>query len=199
MSRPLLSHQHPPFLTCRSLLLIDVQVNLLRDPEKGGVPSAHTIRQNIGRILTKARSEKHPPRTIHIRNSGEPGDPDEPNTPGWQLYFPPLPHELVIDKKKSNAFAGTQLGDLVPTHAEVIVVGMQSDYCVRATCSAALDRGNEVIMIRDAHATLDRNELWNGNRVTKSHVIEAEIEAELEEAGVNFLDMKDLPGLFTDR
>ncbi|KAF9231367.1 Isochorismatase-like protein [Melanogaster broomeanus] len=198
MSRPFPSQQLP-CLTCRVLLLLDVQRNMLRDPEKGGVPCALTIRRNIERILGKARSEKYPPRIIHVRNSGEPGDPDEPNTPGWQLFFPPLPHELVLDKKKSNAFAGTQLGDLIPRNAEVIAIGMQSDYCVRATCKAALARGNEVILIRGAHATLDRNEIWNAGSVTKSHVIEADIETELEDAGVNVLDMKDLPDLFTDR
>ncbi|KAH7884882.1 Isochorismatase-like protein [Phlebopus sp. FC_14] len=192
-------HQHPPCFACRLLLLIDVQVNLLRDPHKGGVPSALTVRRNIESILNKARSEKHPPRIIHVRNSGELGDPDEPHTPGWHLYFEPLPHEVVIDKRKNNAFSGTQLGEFIPTNAEVIVVGMQSDYCVRATCSAALDRGNEVILIRGAHATLDRNEIWNGGSVTKAHVIESEIEAELEEAGVSILDMKDVPQLFTDR
>ncbi|KAI9457049.1 Isochorismatase-like protein [Boletus coccyginus] len=191
--------QHPPCFTCRVLLLIDVQVNHLEDPEKGGVPAAHSVRQNIQSILSKARSERHPPRIIHVRNNGEPSDPDAPNTLGWQLFFPPLPHEPIVDKRKNNAFAGTQLGDLIPTNAEVIIVGMQSDYCVRATCSAALYRGNEVILIRGAHATFDRNEIWNGGSLTKARAIEAEIEAELEEAGVNLLDMKDLPDLFTDR
>lgn len=191
--------QHPPYLTCRVLLLIDVQANLLRDPRDGGVPAARTVCQNIERVLAQARSEKHPPRIVHVRNSGELGEPDEPNTPGWQLVFPPLPHELVIDKRKNNAFAGTRLGDLIPKNAEVVVVGMQSDYCVRATCSAALDRGNEVILIGGAHATLDRNEIWNGGSITKAQLVEAEIETELEEAGVNLLDMKDLPDLFTDR
>ena len=163
------------------------------------MPAAHSVRQNIQSILSKARSEEHPPRIIHVRNNGEPGEPDEPNTPGWRLCIPPLPHEPIVDKKKNNAFAATKLGDLIPTNAEVIVVGMQSDYCVRATCSAALDRGNEVILIRGAHATLDHNEIWNGGSVTKAHVIEAKIEAELEEAGVNLLDMKDIPDLFTNR
>ncbi|KAH0833385.1 Isochorismatase-like protein [Lanmaoa asiatica] len=190
------SSQHPPCLTCRVLLLIGVQVNLLKNPED---PAAYTVRKNIEGILAKARSEKHPPRIIHVRNSGEPSEPDEPNTPGWQLFFPPLPHEPVVDKKKNNAFDGTQLGELIAANAEVIIVGMESDYCVRATCSAALDRGNEVILIRGAHATLDRNGIWNGGSATRAHVIEAEIEAELEEAGVILLDMKDLPGLFTDR
>lgn len=183
----------------RVLLLIDVQVNLLRDPAAGGVPAAHTVRQNIERVLQKARSEKIPPRIIHIRNNGETSEPDEPNSPGWQLVFSPLLHEYVIDKKKNNAFAGTRLGELIPTNAEVIVVGMQSDYCVRATCSAALGRGNVVILIKGAHATLDCKEIWNGGSTTPAHVIEAEIEAELEEAGVNTFDMKDLPDIFADR
>lgn len=191
--------QHPPCLTCRVLLLIDVQVNLLRDPKEGGVPAAHSVRQNIQSVLSRARSEKNPPRIIHVRNNGEPSEPDEPHTPGWQLYFTPLPHEPVVDKKKNNAFAGTQLGDLIPTNAEVIVIGMQSDYCVRATCSAALGRGNEVILIRGAHATFDRNEIWNGGSITIAQVVAAEIEAELEEAGVSLLDMEYLPDLFTDR
>ena len=193
------SSQLPPCLTCRVLLLIDVQVYLLRDPKEGGVPSAHLVRQNIEKVLSHARSEKHPPRIVHVRNNGEPSEPDKPNTPGWQLFFSPLSHEPVVDKRKNNAFSGTQLGDLIPTNAEVIVVGMQSDYCVRATCSAALDRGNEVILIKGAHATFDRNEIWNGGSVTEAHAVEEEIEAELEEAGVIILDMKDLPELFTNR
>ncbi|KAG8212815.1 Isochorismatase-like protein [Butyriboletus roseoflavus] len=185
--------------TRRVLLLIDVQVHMLKDPEDGGVPAVHTVRQNIEDILAKARSEKHPPQIIHVRNSGEPREPDEPNTPGWQLLFPPLPHEPIIDKEKNNAFANTRLGDLIPENAEIVVVGMQSDYCVRATCSAALTTGHEVILIRDAHATFDRDEVWKGGSVTKARVVEGEVEAELEEAGVKLVDMKDLDTVFKDR
>ncbi|KAG9316094.1 Isochorismatase-like protein [Chiua virens] len=188
--------QDPPL--SRVLLLVDVQVYLLKDTKDGGVPLAQKIRENIQSVLSKARSESHPPRIIHVRNCGEPSDPDEPNTLGWQLYFPPLSHEFVVDKKKNNAFAGTKLGDLIPENAEVTIVGMQSDYCVRATCRAALDRGNVVILIRGAHATFDRIEIWNGGSITKAHVIEGEIEAELDVAGVILVDMKDLPDLFTD-
>ncbi|KAG6334751.1 hypothetical protein ID866_4340 [Astraeus odoratus] len=166
---------------------------------ENGIPSSQIVQQNIQAILEHARSEKHPPLIIHVRNCGEPSDPDEPNTPGWQLVFPPLPHEPVIDKRKNDAFSGTQLGDLIHPTAEVIVVGMQSEYCVRATCNAALERGNEVILIKGAHATFDRVELWNGGSVTKAHLIETEIESKLEEAGVNLLDMKDVPQLFKDR
>ena len=78
---------------------------------------------------------------------GEPGDPDAPGTAGWQLAFPPLPNEPVLDKTKNNAFAGTKLGELVDRRAALVVVGMQSDFCVRATCSYALGRGNTVFLV----------------------------------------------------
>jgi len=38
----------------------------------------------------------------------------------------------------------------------------------------------------------------HGGGITPAHKIEREIEAELEEAGVVVLDMKDLPGIFAD-
>ncbi|KAI6035720.1 Isochorismatase-like protein [Pisolithus marmoratus] len=192
-----IAQHHPPYFSCRVLLLIDVQVGMLHD--KSGVPSRQSVRSNIERILHCARSEKHPPLIIHVRNSGEVSDPDEPNTPGWHLVFSPHPHEPVVDKRKSNAFEGTNLSQLIHPTAEVIVVGMQSEYCIRATCSAALARGNEVILIRGAHATFDRVEIWNGGTVTKAHVIEGHVEAELDSAGVSLLDMKDVPLLFKDR
>jgi nicotinamidase-related amidase len=97
----------------RVLLLIDAQVAMLSDPPLG-VPASRSIKNNISRILTEARSAKPSPLIIHVRNTGESGEPDEPGTAGWELYFPPLPNEPVIDKLKNNAFAGTKLGDLIP-------------------------------------------------------------------------------------
>lgn len=182
----------------RVLLLLDTQVAMLADPPIG-VPESRSVKDNLTRILAQARNAKPPPLIIHVRNNGDAGDLDEPNTDGWQLIFPPETDEPVIDKLKNNAFAGTRLGELVPPHAEIVVAGFQTDYSIRATCSAALGRGNEVLLIKGAHATYDRIEVLHGGGVTPAHQIEADIEAELEEAGVHLLDMKDLPGIFTDR
>ena len=134
---------------------------------------------------------------------------------GWQLIFDPLPNEPVIDKRKNNAFAGTVLGALVAVDAEIVVVGFQTDFSVRATCSAALGRGNDVILLREAHATFDRIEVLHGGGITAAAMIEAEIEEELEEAGgsalltwtelrltfagVHIFEIKDLPSIFSDR
>ena len=127
------------------------------------------------------------------------GEPDEPNTIGWQLVHDPLPREYVIDKRKNNAFAGTALAELIPADAEIVMIGMQSDFCIRATCSSALERGNDVLLIKLAHATFDRLEVWGSGAVTPAAQVEKEIESELEEAGVILLEMKDLPSSFDNR
>jgi len=182
----------------RVVLLLDIQASMLAPPPIG-VPSSTSVRDNLAHILTHARSASPPPLIVHVRNNGDVGDPDERNSEGWQLIFPPLPSEIVIDKTKNNAFAGTRLGNVVPSTAEIVVAGFQTDYSIRATCSAALGRGNEVLLIREAHGTYDRIEVLYGGGVTSADRIAAEIEAELEEAGVHLLEMKDLPDLFTDR
>ena len=184
----------------RVLLLLDCQVSRLADPPLG-VPSARAVGANIAQVLAAARACPAParPRIIHVRKCGAPGDPDERGLPGWALVHEPLPDEPVLDKRKNNAFTGTALADLVPPDAELVVVGLESDFCVRATCSAALARGNDVLLIRGAHATYDRIEYWDGGTSTPAEKVQREIEEELEEAGVVLLEMSDLRSLYGDR
>lgn len=194
-SEPALENGEP--VLPRVLLLLGAQIAPLSDPPLG-VPCARAVGPNIAKVLAAARtcSPLLRPRIIHVRNAGGPGEPDEPRSPGWELIHAPLPDEHVLDKRKNNAFMGTPLSDLVPLDAELIVVGLQSDFCVRATCSAALARGNAVLLIRGAHATYDRLEVWDGRSRTPAAKVEREIEEELEEAGVILLEMKDLHDLF---
>ncbi|KIP11033.1 hypothetical protein PHLGIDRAFT_173314 [Phlebiopsis gigantea 11061_1 CR5-6] len=190
--------EYEPWQHRRVLLLIAVQHAMLAKPPQG-VPAGPTVGPNIARILDEARKALHPPLIIHVRNTGDQGDPDEPNMPGWHLVHEPLAHEPVVDKPKNNAFANTRLGTYICPEAEIVVVGMQSDFCVRATCNAALQRGNEVLLIRGAHATYDRLDVWNNGTITPASKVEKEIEQEMEDAGVILLDMSDLPDLFADR
>jgi len=114
-------------------------------------------------MLTESSS---PSLIIYVRNNGDQGDPDDPLSPGWLLIFPALPNEIVIDKRKNNAFAGTSLSEIIPPEAEIIIAGFQTEYFVRATCSAALGRGNEVLLIKGAHNTYDKIEVLHGGGIT---------------------------------
>jgi nicotinamidase-related amidase len=185
-----------PALTAASrvLLVVDVQANMLADPPRG-VHSAAMIHRNISHILEVARSVIPPPLVIHVRNTGDKGDPDEPNTPGWQPVFPPLAHEPIIDKLECNSFAGTKLGELIEPDAEIVVVGMQSDFCIRETCIAAVGRGNKVMLVREAHATYDGEPEGKGGIAKAASTVEQETESELKGVGVVLTDMSDVPGI----
>jgi nicotinamidase-related amidase len=67
---------------------------------------------------------------------------------------------------------------------EVIGVGIQSDYCVRATLSSALEEGFQVKLLKGAHSTYDDDG-------KKAEDIEREIEKELEGKGAKVVEWED--------
>lgn len=92
-------------------------------------------------------------------------------------------------------------------------MGCQTDFCIRATCGEALSRGNEVWLVKGAHGTFDRLDvplevgvkramdrgLMRGGMAlekTEAAVVQAEIEEELEEAGVRLVEVGDVDRLF---
>jgi nicotinamidase-related amidase len=162
------------------LLLVDVQQNMLLPPAP--VPGAAAVSAAIEDVLGDARSAGAV--VVHIRNNGGEDDPDAPGTSGWELVHEVHAGEHVVDKHEQDAFAGTPLSDLIPASAEVIVVGMQSEYCVRETSLSALRRGCQVTLVRAAHATYD----GDVPAETTSHRIEVELGA----AGVSVLDRVDV-------
>jgi nicotinamidase-related amidase len=140
-----------PGVTKPTLLLVDVQRNMLEPPYP--VPSADQVGKTLTDLLTRARSAGS--AVVHIRNNGSDDDPDAPGTPGWELIHPVADGEPVVDKATPDSFAGTDLDRHLEPRAPLVVVGMQSDYCVRATTLEALRRGHPVTVVRGAHATYD--------------------------------------------
>jgi nicotinamidase-related amidase len=165
----------------KTLLMIDVQRNMLMPPQP--VPDAPAVGSKIARILEQARSSGA--MVVHVRNNGGNDDPDAPGTTGWELVHEAAGREAVIDKLTPDAFAGTELASLLADAREVVIVGMQSEYCVRETALAALGRGLTVVLAQGAHATYGR-----GERTAAE--IAAVVEAELGQAGAQVLDADDI-------
>jgi hypothetical protein len=114
------------------LLLVDVQRNMLEPPTP--VPAAAAVSTAIEDVLDRARAAGA--TVVHVRNDGGPGAPDARGTTGWELIQEVREGEHVVDKDEPDSFAGTPLADLIPTPADLVLVGMQSEYCIRATSLA---------------------------------------------------------------
>ncbi|GAA2653934.1 MULTISPECIES: isochorismatase family protein [Nonomuraea] len=162
------------------LLLIDVQRNMLEPPQP--VPAWKDVSAAIATLLERARAAGEP--VVWVRNNGGPGDPDVRGTRGWELVHEPAAGEVVIDKSVPDAFANTDLGDLLPPSSQVVVAGMQSEWCVRETSLTALALGHEVTLVRGAHATYDDPR--------PAHEVSLAVEKELSEAGGRVVEVDEV-------
>ena len=165
----------------RALMLIDVQRNMLEPPTP--VPAAASTREALQDLLLRARGAGA--LVIHVQNDGPPGEPDEPGTDGWQLVFPAGAGELIVRKDQPDTFAANPAlaKDLAAKEiTEVVIAGMQSNYCVAESSRGALKRGLQAILASGAHATYDENE--------PASAISAQIERELATEGITVLSFR---------
>jgi nicotinamidase-related amidase len=142
-----------------ALLVIDAQMNLLDGPS--AVPSAPKTIAHIAELLAAAR--KAGALVVHLQNDGQPAAPDDPDSPGWAIHpaAEPRSNEPLLRKSGDDGFEGTDLETLL-RQADVrrlAAAGLLSEMCVSATIRAAFARGFEVVLVRDAHATYDLQEI----------------------------------------
>jgi nicotinamidase-related amidase len=167
----------------RALMLIDVQRNMLEPPTP--VPAAASVREALQDLLLRARGAGA--LVIHVQNDGPPGEPDEPGTDGWQLVFPASAGELIVRKDQPDTFAAhpALAKDLAAKEiTEVVIAGMQSNYCVAESSRGALKHGLQAILASGAHATYDENE--------PASAISAQIERELATEGISVLSFRNV-------
>jgi nicotinamidase-related amidase len=141
------------------LLVIDAQVGVLDGPT--AVPSAPEVTARIAELLAAARQARA--LIVHLQNDGEADTRDEPGSPGWAIHPAAEPHpgEPVLRKSGDDGFEGTDLEVLLREAGvrRLAVAGLLSELCVSSTIRAALARGFQVVLVRDAHATYDLEEI----------------------------------------
>ena len=112
-----------------ALLVIDAQQGLLDGA--AAVPDAPAVLRRLVMVLAAARSAGA--LVVHLQNDGASGTLDEPGTPGWFVHpkVAPAPGELVLRKRRDDAFDGTELEDVLVRQDVtcVAVAGLLSEMC----------------------------------------------------------------------
>ena len=139
----------------QGLIVVDMQKAFVSGEE--AVPEAARLLMCVADLIQRARETDA--LVVHLQNDGPPGSPDEPHTPGWELFLPARERdgEYVIRKGTDDGFHQTDLSSILKRRAvqDLAVCGVMSEMCVSATTRSALNEGYHVVLPHDAHATYD--------------------------------------------
>ena len=132
-----------------ALLVVDVQNGVVN-----GAPARDEVVANVATLVDKARQQQVPVVWVQHNDEGLARGSEE-----WQIV-PELSRddvEPLVEKSYGDAFEATAL-EQVLSQLEVgrlVVVGAQTDMCIRSTLHGALARGYDATLVSDAHTTED--------------------------------------------
>jgi nicotinamidase-related amidase len=135
-----------------ALVVIDVQ--------NGNTAGAHqrdTVVANVGSLVEKARREHIPVVWVQHNDENLPRGSD-----AWQ-YVPELSRdegEPLVHKSYGDSFEDTDLETVLSDLGvgRLVIVGAQTDSCIRSTLHGAFVRGYDATLVSDAHTTEDLSE-----------------------------------------
>ncbi len=136
-----------------ALIIVDMQTALV----EAGPYNKTTVITNIVKLLNACRSRKIP--VIYIQHDGGAGDEVEHGTAGWEIYhgIAPMAGEKVLEKHYNSAFRKTGLREYLDGHdaKNIILCGMQTEYCFDVTCKVAFEYEYNVTVPRATTTTFD--------------------------------------------
>jgi nicotinamidase-related amidase len=132
-----------------ALLVLDVQSRVVE-----GTHERDAVVANIGSLVERARRERVP--VVWVQHSDEElarGSDD------WRIVpeLAPGDAEPLVEKHYADAFEDTTLERVLSGLGvgRLVVVGAQTDECIRSTLHGALVRGYDATLVGDAHTTED--------------------------------------------
>src|SRR5215472_11467098 len=132
-----------------ALLVIDVQNGIV-----GEAHDRDTVVANVGAVVDKARDAEVP--VVWIQHSS---DNLAQGSEQWEIVpeLSPDASEPLVPKKYPDSFEETTLESVLDELGvgSLVVVGEQTDECVRSTLHGALVRGYDATLVSDAHTTED--------------------------------------------
>ena len=130
-----------------ALVVVDVQVGVIADAW-----DAARVIGNVALAVARAREQGVP--VVWVQHA----DDELPSGSAqwqWVPELAPAEAEARVHKQFNSAFEGTQLeavlAELGVSH--LVLAGAATNWCIRATAYAALERGYDVTLVKDAHTT----------------------------------------------
>lgn len=133
-----------------ALLVIDVQQGLFGKATP--IYRAEELLENINSLVARAHKRNIP--VVYIQHA------DQQNlvrgSQDWQLHptLKPSKKDFATHKQQPNAFDETVLHETLRGLGVtcVVIAGLVTHGCVKATCLGALQLGYHVILVQDAHS-----------------------------------------------
>ena len=135
-----------------ALLVIDVQNGVV-----AGNYGRDAVVANVGSLVDRARRENVP--VVWVQHSDEvlSRGSDE-----WQIVpeLSPGEAEPLVEKNYGDSFEDTKLETVLSGLGvgRLVVVGAQTDACIRSTLHGAFARGYDATLVSDAHTTEDSSQ-----------------------------------------
>jgi nicotinamidase-related amidase len=135
-----------------ALIVIDVQNGVV-----GGTHERDAVVANVGNLVEKARQEDVPVVWVQHSSDGLAKGSDE-----WRIVpeLSPDEAEPLVEKSYADSFEDTNLESVLSSLGvgRLVVVGAQTDECIRSTLHGAIVRGYDATLVSDAHTTEDQSE-----------------------------------------
>ena len=168
----------PASIPTTALLVIDIQRGAFDGVRCPVIDRAAELVANASALVAAARAAGMP--VVFIQHCDEPGEAFEADTPHGEFHedLSPQPGEAVIRKRASSAFENTELAATLQQLGaqQLVLCGLQSEFCVSNTSKAALTLGYGVRLAQDGHST------WP-SRGRLSHEISDAVNEELRALG----------------
>ncbi|WP_070001173.1 cysteine hydrolase family protein [Cellulosilyticum sp. I15G10I2] len=136
-----------------AMIIIDMQTALI---EKNPY-NKNKVLDNIKTILTSCRAHKIP--VIYICHDDGIGTELEAGSKGWKVFedIAPLNDEVIIEKHFTSSFRKTGLKEHLDSIGakNLILCGMQVEYCFDTTCRVAFEYEYNITIPRGTTTTFD--------------------------------------------
>ncbi|NMS90721.1 cysteine hydrolase [Clostridioides difficile] len=114
---------------------------------------------NVENLIDKAR--KRNIEVIYVRHDDGTENELTKGKSGFEIYekFKPYDKEKIFDKKVNSAFKGTGLLEYLTNKGEkdIIIVGLQTDYCIDSTIKCGFEHGFNIIVPAYSNTTIDNS------------------------------------------